>query len=304
MNPDRKQNLPVKRKSLFHKRFAHPGQARQGQHDPIRRWSPTPAIRISGWCHVAGLAGVCIFPNTWPWVLAVLMGNHIVLGLAGLWPRSRLLGPNMVRLPESAVKRGQAAITFDDGPDPVVTPKVLDILDLYGAKASFFCIGVKASNHPELVNEILRRGHSVENHSNRHPGGFAGYGPSALWRELQAAQATLRDITGRSPMFFRAPMGLRSPLLEPVLARMGLRYVSWTRRGFDTVSQDPIGVVQCLTRKLKAGDILLLHDGSASKAPDGSPLVLSVLPVLLERLAANSLAAVSLPVACDNDPLR
>jgi peptidoglycan/xylan/chitin deacetylase (PgdA/CDA1 family) len=230
-----------------------------------------------------------------------LLGNHVVLGVIGMWPRSRLLGPNLVRLPAAAARRGEVALTFDDGPDPEVTPQVLDLLDNAGAKASFFCLGARAAAHPEIVRDMVRRGHSVENHSQRHPNLFACYGLRALRREIESAQTAIAGITNRPPAFFRAPVGLRSPLLDPVLARTGLRYVSWTRRGYDAVRGDPTGVLRRLTRGLAAGDVLLLHDGSSARTSAGRPVVLQVLPVLLEQLAARGLKAVTLPAALENE---
>jgi len=140
-------------------------------------------------------------------VLGVIGANHLALVLAVLWPRGQLLGPNLVRLPASAVRRREISLTFDDGPDPDVTPRVLDLLDRYQAKASFFCIGENAAAQPELVKEIARRGHSVENHSYRHHRAFAFFGISRLKREVDAAQSTVASITGRTPVFFRAPPG-------------------------------------------------------------------------------------------------
>src|SRR4030095_9428407 len=119
--------------------------------------------------------------------------------------------------------------------------------------------------YPEIVREIARRGHSVENHSNRHRNGFAGYGLRRLSRDIEAAQETLSALAGRAPAFFRAPMGLRSPLLDPVLARHGLTYVSWTRRGFDTIDGSPARVLARLVRGLSAGDILMLHDRTPAR---------------------------------------
>jgi peptidoglycan/xylan/chitin deacetylase (PgdA/CDA1 family) len=115
---------------------------------------------------------------------------------------------------------------------------------------------------------------------------------------VDEAQQVLAAIAGRPPSFFRAPVGLRSPLLDPVLAGSGLRYVSWTRRGLDGVSRDPALVLQRLTRDLAAGDVLLLHDSGRKLTRDGEPVVLAVLPALLERLAAAGLRSVSLPAAC------
>ena len=259
-----------------------------------RRWRPAPALHVSVFLHAAAAVWLAAHPPAWPWVLGVLVANHLALFLAVLWPRGSLLGPNLVRLPASAVRRREISLTFDDGPDPQLTPRVLDLLDRYQAKASFFCIGEKAAAQPELVKEIARRGHSVENHSYHHHHAFAFFGISRLRREVDAAQDAVASITGRAPVFFRAPAGFRSPLLDPVLAPRGLRYVSWTRRGFDAVSADPRRILRWLTRGLAAGDVLLMHDNA--------PVVLAVLPVLLEKLSAQGLKAVSLASACADEP--
>jgi peptidoglycan/xylan/chitin deacetylase (PgdA/CDA1 family) len=247
--------------------------------------------------HGAALALLGALPAVWPWVLTVLLANHVSLGIAGLWPRSRILGPNRQRLPAVAAGRSAIALTFDDGPDPAVTIEVLDALDAYGAKASFFCIGERAAAHPDLVSEIIRRGHSVENHSQRHPYSFACFGPGRMRREIEAAQQTIGRAAGRAPRFFRAPAGLRNPFLDRVMAQTGLYYMSWTRRGFDAVRGDPEGVLARLTRRLAPGDVLLLHDGTPAKTPDGRPVVLAVLPKLLALLKARGLVSISLPEA-------
>jgi len=190
------------------------------------------------------------------------------------------------------------AITFDDGPDPDVTPLVLDLLDRYAATASFFCIGQRVTAYPELVRDIIRRGHSVENHSYRHPYAFACYLPSALRHEIENTQTEICAITGLRPAFFRAPMGLRSPLLDFFMAKSNLCYVSWTRRGLDCFSHNPAIVLRRLMRGLAAGDVLLLHDGSCARTDDGNPILLAVLPSLLEHLSRRGLQPVSLPIAC------
>jgi peptidoglycan/xylan/chitin deacetylase (PgdA/CDA1 family) len=261
-----------------------------------RRWRLSPALRVSLVLHAAAAVMLATHPDAWLWALGVLGANHLALFAAVLWRRGQLLGPNLVRLPTPAVRRREIALTFDDGPDPEVTPRVLDLLDRFQAKASFFCIGEKAAAFPELVKEIVRRGHSVENHSYHHHLAFAFFGISRLRREVDAAQATVAAITGRPPVFFRAPAGFRSPLLDPVLAPRGLRYVSWTRRGFDAVSGNPKRILRQLTRDLAAGDILLMHDRV--------PVVLAVLPALLEQISAQGLKAVSLASACAEEPVE
>ena len=273
---------------------AHPAAA-----NSISRWRPAPFIQLSVLWHAAGAIALVAQPAWWPWVLGALAGNHLLLSAAGLWPRGRWLGRNLTRLPADSAKRAEICLTFDDGPDPQVTPRVLDLLDRYEAKASFFCIGEKAAAFPETVREIARRGHSVENHSQGHSFAFAFYGMSALRREVASAQAVIAGITGRAPLYFRAPAGFRSALLDPVLAECGMHYVSWTRRGYDAVRRDPARVLQRLARGLAAGDVLMLHDGTCARTHAGEPVVLAVLPALLDHLAARGLKSVSLPVACN-----
>jgi peptidoglycan/xylan/chitin deacetylase (PgdA/CDA1 family) len=258
------------------------------------RWVPTPLLRGSFALHALAVASVALRPWLWPWALGAVAANHALLTAAGLWPRSSLLGPNLTRLPPER-RSGRVAITVDDGPDPEVTPVVLDILEQHRARATFFCIGERVAAHPALARAIVARGHLIENHSQRHLNRFSLLGPRALSAEITQAQETISQITGRAPRLFRAPAGLRNPFLEPVLHRCGLKLVSWTRRGFDTVSRNPEIVLAKLTRDLAAGDILLVHDGHAARAADGTPVVRTVLPRLLDACAAAGLATVTLP---------
>ena len=258
-----------------------------------KRWKPSAAIKASAVLHVGALAGLTVGVS-WPWAVGGLLANHAVLTIAGLWPRSTLLGNNLLRLSPAACDAQQIAITIDDGPNPQVTPAVLDILDEADARATFFCIGKAVAAHPQLAREIVRRGHTIENHSYAHRHHFSIMGLSQLRNEIGRAQDVISQVTGRSPIYFRAPAGLRSPLLDPVLQGLNLKLVSWTRRGFDTVATDPHSVLEKLEKNLSAGDILLLHDGNCAANAKGKPVVLDVLPKLLARVKALSLHAVSL----------
>ena len=260
--------------------------------------APWPAYVTASlaWHAGAGVLAIAA-PASWPWAVAAIAANHAALTAGGLWPRSRWLGSNWIRLPADAAARHEIAITIDDGPDPAVTPAVLDLLDEHGAKATFFCIGAEARSHPILCREIVARGHSVQNHSDSHSVRFSLLGPKGMAREIAAAQESLADIVGEAPRFFRAPAGLRNPFLAPVLQRLELQLVSWTRRGFDTVKRVPADVLARLARNLAAGDILLAHDGNAARSADGTAVVLGVLPQLLVRARALGLSAVTLPAA-------
>ena len=262
-----------------------------------RPWKPTPTLQLSLLTHAAAGLGLLAAPASWPWALGALAINHVVLTSAGMLPRTTLLGPNLNRLPAGSVARREIALTIDDGPDPEVTPHVLDQLDAAGAKASFFCIGWRARQHPELCREIVARGHRIENHGDSHSKAFATFGPRRMQADIAAAQATLSDISGQAPRFFRPTAGLRNPFLDPVLARLDLQLASWTRRPYDTREGNPEIVYQRLVRQLGAGDILLMHDGHAARTRDGEAVILAVLPRLLHTLAEARLTPVTLSAA-------
>jgi len=223
---------------------------------------PTPLLIASLAVHAAALPAVALAPHRWPWIAGAVVADHLSLVAAGMLPRCALLGPNLRRDPAAAAA-GAVALTFDDGPDPAVTPAVLDLLDRHG----------------------------VENHTQTHPGGFFFHLPGRLDRELALCQEAVARATGTTPRLFRAPAGVRSPLLAPALARRGLALASWTRRGFDTVSRDASAVGRRLSRGVAAGDILLLHD---RPGPGTMPIVLEALPLLLETLRRAGLSAAPL----------
>ena len=261
---------------------------------PAGRWHPNAFMRFTLILHAVAAGMVVVIPGFWHWSVLAVGLNQLILIVAGLWPKSDLLGPNWTRLPASAVARGEVSITIDDGPDPEITPRVLDLLDRYDAKASFFCIADKAQQYPELCREIVSRGHSIENHSLRHRVDFAFSGYRGFLREISEAQEVLARVSGSRPLFFRAPFGIRNPILEPVLSRFELQLASWTRRGFDTRDQDPERVGQRLLRDLAAGDILLLHDANAARTSDGEAMILRVLPSVLEAIREARLHSVTL----------
>ena len=262
-----------------------------------RRWPVTGyplALKVTAAWHVVALAGFAIAPQMWPWWLAGTAINHASVTAAGLWPRSTLLGANWTRLPAIARNANAIALTLDDGPDPLVTPQVLDLLDAHRVRATFFLIGERARRYPALTREIVARGHGVENHSQKHVHTFSVTGMGALSREIDAAQDTLTELTGERPAFFRAPAGLRNVFLEPVLQKLDLRLAAWTRRGFDTRERDPEIVAWRLLRDLAPRDILLLHDGGAAITDDGQPVLLSVLPRVFEAAKKQGLHFVTL----------
>lgn len=258
-----------------------------------RPWRPAPLLCGSAAVHLGAAGAMLAQPESLGLALAAIGASHAAMCAAGLWPRSQWLGPNLLRLPPSA--HDCVALTFDDGPDPALTPRVLDMLEQHGARATFFCVGQRAAAHPELVREIVRRGHAVENHSMYHRLHFSVFGPGRMLRDISAAQQVLTDLTGQAPRFFRAPAGLRNPFLEPVLCRLGLQLATWTRRGFDTRCGDHAAhVARRLTGKLAGRDILLLHDGNSGTDAAGNAHCATVLPGLLAAIEQAGLRCVTL----------
>jgi peptidoglycan/xylan/chitin deacetylase (PgdA/CDA1 family) len=258
-------------------------------------------LRASAGIHVAAGLGLCAVPASWPYAVGALAANHVAIALAGLVPRSRFLGPNLTRLPAAAGPK-TVALTFDDGPHPAITPAILDLLEAAGARASFFCVGQAVERHEHLARAIVERGHQVENHSHRHSHRFGFLGPKHLRREIDRAQQAIEGATGRRPVLFRAPAGVRNPFVQPALEGLGLRLVSWTRRGFDTVSRRPEAVLSRLTSGLGPGDILLLHDGGPVGGPPERTVTLEALPALLAALAERGLSSVPIAEALAGEP--
>ena len=262
-----------------------------------RRWRPAAAYWGTAALHGAALAGAAWQPAWWPWLLGGCALNHAGVAALAFVPSNRLLGPVLARLPPDA-PRDAIALTFDDGPDPAITPQVLDLLEAHRARATFFCVGAHAQRHPHLVRRIVACGHAVENHSMHHGAMHGFLTPAQLARDISAAQAAISDLTGTAPLFFRPPFGVRTPATEPVLSRLGLHCAQWSIRSLDAVDGNATRVARRVTSRLAAGDIVLLHDGLATGGRRGTPSVLVALPLILQALEASGLRSLTLRHAC------
>jgi len=195
-----------------------------------------------------------------PGFLAGLAPIGIVWCCGTFLPNARIFGPMVSR-----VEGKGPLLTIDDGPDPEDTPAMLDLLDAHGVKAVFFVIGEKVQAYPDLAREIVRRGHEIANHTMTHPAGnFWAAGAVRTRREITACCRIIEAATGVKPRWFRAPVGHRNWFTHPVCHELGMEVVAWNRRAFDTVRSDVPGIVRCLTDGVKDGDVLLLHEGTAT----------------------------------------
>jgi peptidoglycan/xylan/chitin deacetylase (PgdA/CDA1 family) len=171
-------------------------------------------------------------------------------------PGSQIFGRTLRRLDDASCM----AITFDDGPNPAVTPGVLELLERYNATATFFLIGQRVRTFPALAREIAERGHAVGNHTETHPS-LTFLTPGRIAEELDRCDEAIVSATGISPRWMRPPYGYRSPLLDGIVRRRGGAGVAmWNVAARDWTTHAPEPVIQRL-RGARGGDIVLLHDG-------------------------------------------
>ena len=232
-----------------------------------------------------------------PWIIG---GAGAVTGMAGavaygaVHPRAQLFGPTICRT-NSARK---LALTFDDGPNPAVTPKLLDLLDRYNARATFFVIGKFARECPELVRETSIRGHLIGNHSDAHPNLF-WLNRDHIFVELRCCNYAIAAATGAPPRWFRPPFGFRNPWVVPTARELGQQVVMWTLIPRDWRAKssqwliprmEPIAAHarRNLSSKTASdpgstGDILCLHDGWHRKLNADRSCTLAALEHWLPR---------------------
>ncbi|MEP6698315.1 MAG: polysaccharide deacetylase family protein [Verrucomicrobiota bacterium] len=191
--------------------------------------------------------------------LAPLFLSHLLLLYATLRANCQWWGP-VVRA--FATEQKEVWLTIDDGPSPAHTLKMLDLLQRFDARVTFFVIGTHAENYPHLITEILSHGHEIANHTFTHPSGtFWCASPAKIAAEISRCQEMLRSSPERPARLFRAPAGLKNCFLHPELTRRGLRLVGWTVRGLDTIRRDATSVAAAILEKVEPGAILLLHEG-------------------------------------------
>lgn len=271
-------------------------QAGSGSRERAFRWD------IGHWSLVirqvllgASVAFPLAAPFVWPWSPALAVGlpfvAHAFLAHAVFRPGCAWLGPVVTGF--DAGGRREVWLTVDDGPDPADNPRMLDLLDRHGAKATFFLVGQRARRHPELVAAIRERGHGVANHTESHARAwFWGLGPRRVAWEVDRCREALGETDdGGCRQLFRPPVGMQNPFLAPALARRGMRLIGWSARGLDGVNgHDPARTAARVLAGLRPGAIVLLHEGF--RGPRGEQINVRGLELVLAGLAERGYAAV------------
>ncbi|MGH8161321.1 MAG: polysaccharide deacetylase family protein [Gammaproteobacteria bacterium] len=189
----------------------------------------------------------------------------------------------------------RVALSFDDGPDPKTTPRVLDALTQYGARATFFVIGRKLAEQPELAHRVVAEGHELGNHSWRHSRFQNLRGTRFHQQEIERGAAAIAATGQSGTPLYRPPMGLKSPHLAHAARRLGLSaIVSWSLRSGDTHANNPECIAQRVLRKVRPGDIILLHDGHDLPGRH-RPACAKAVALILQGLKERNLDCVTLP---------
>ncbi len=250
-----------------------------GAHLAIHRFWPT---RLGLGLIISFAAKLMVFVLGWhrlsPAVASVLFFAPDGWVLAGLLlPNFQSVVPTATRF---AADKREVWLTIDDGPEPATTRPILDLLDQHGAKATFFVIGQKVAAYPDLVREIHRRGHTLGNHTASHPlATFWLAGPVRTTREVEACDDALRHAGIPTTPWFRAPAGIKTFFLRQVLAKHDRVLIGWSARAMENFGAARSAPLRRLTRNLRPGAILLLHES----APHAKERI-ALLSALLEHL--------------------
>jgi peptidoglycan/xylan/chitin deacetylase (PgdA/CDA1 family) len=247
--------------------------------------------------------GKCALMNPWPIFISSAVGACAgVAAWGAVNPGSEIFGPSVHRTPHASM----IALTFDDGPNPEITPQLLELLARYGTRATFFLVGRVARACPGLVCEIADRGHSIGNHTETHPS--LAWMPSwQIVEELKACQESILRALGferhAAPILMRPPFGFRGPQLWSAMRRAGLQGVAmWSLTSYDWKPQPASRLIKRLGRVAargpahspeeeragerrgeRGGEIILLHDGDFRQLGADRSHVLAALEYWLPR---------------------
>ena len=229
----------------------------------------------------------------------VLAGAAAAAGVAAYGaqvPTAQLYGPTLCRAPGA---RGRLALTYDDGPNPEFTPRLLELLDRHGAKATFFLIGKWAAREPGLVRELVAAGHAIGNHTHSHPT-MPLLGAGGVRDELErcrgaveAAGVTFSTVDGAALM--RPPYGRRRPGTLRVLREEGYVPVTWSVTGYDWRARESAGRIGARCTAARDGDMILLHDGSHLEPACDRSRSLAATRAALEHHGARGMSFVTVP---------
>lgn len=196
-------------------------------------------------------------PELW-WILVPIISLYILMLVTGsIYIRSNFYIQALCRGTKS---EKVTSLTFDDGPDKIITPKVLAILEKHNIQATFFLIGNKAKKNSGLLRQIIAKGHLVGMHSYSHGFFFDFYLKRNMEQDLLKTEEAIMCITGKKPLLFRPPYGVTNPTLATIVKELGYQVIGWSVRSMDTAIKDAGRISERVMRKLHPGAVILMHD--------------------------------------------
>ncbi len=265
--------------ALRHRHTVHwrrlAGRQRHGYLSDMDDMPPMPAIPLALAALTAGGGSVLAL-----WAYSVFVPG------CGFW------APVIRAMPQ----REAAALTFENGPDKHVTPRVLDILAEAGIKATFFVIGQKARTHPDLIRRIHAAGHAIGNHTLDHPP-FRFNRSWAYWqKQIGETQNIVADITGQPPVLFRPPLGYKTRSMAAAAREMRLPMIGWTVRGPATSGQTAEHFAARVLKRTTGHDILLFeeHPDPHRRHAADPQIMLAALPAILRAIPEKKMQIVPL----------
>lgn len=225
-------------------------------------------------------------------ILGVAAGGAALAVAHGLYyPNSWIFGRPIA---DVAGAGRNVALTFDDGPNPDATPRILDALAARGVKATFFILGRHADLWPELVRRVVDEGHMIGNHGWHHRK-LHVRGPGYVRRDLTMGTESIMNASGVCPTLFRAPHGFRSPWVTPIAASLGQRTVGWSRGVWDSARPGVDEIVRRTVEGARPGRIMLLHDGDGYDVHGDRSQTAAAMPRILDRLLERGYRFVTIP---------
>lgn len=204
---------------------------------------------------------------------------------------SFLFGSVLGHLP---TRERKVALTFDDGPNPEATPRILDTLREYGVLATFFVLGRHAERWPAIVQRVAGEGHQIGNHGYFHRK-LHFKSPFYVKRDLGLGKRAIERAAGRTPRFFRAPHGFRNPWVSAIAESLGERTIGWTLGVWDSDRPGVQAIVDRTVEGARPGSIILLHDGDGYNADGDRTQTAEALPGIIEGLVERGYEFVTLP---------
>lgn len=198
--------------------------------------------------------------------------------------------------------KSKVVLTFDDGPDPLYTPKILEILKKYNVKATFFLVGENVKKYPNLAQKIVEEGHDIGNHSYNHAN-FLILKPLSIKKNVMMANREIANVTGMVPQFFRPPRGLYTKAVLDLCDGLGMRVVLWSLTSLDWRGISATKMVKMVLKKVKGGDIILFHDGGNLfyKKKTNHQNTVRALPKIIEGIQKKGFQLVPLSEVLDDD---